>query len=66
MQELTSPIATQATPETTDVTDVTIAIGKIPQDAQVTLADTGWSAADKERMRTHGYDGIDMLEAWYS
>ena len=55
-------------PENQNATDLqtTVMIGKIPQDDQVTLADTGWSATDKERMRAYGYDGIDMLEACYS
>ena len=42
------------------------AIGKIPDDEQITVADTGWSEADKEHMRRAGYDDMDMIRAWYS
>ena len=42
------------------------AIGKIPEDGQVTVKDTGWSERDKERMQAYGFDGVDMVEAWYS
>lgn len=42
------------------------AIGKIPPGAQVTVKDTGWSERQKEEMRAHGFDGMDMVEAWYS
>ena len=42
------------------------AIGKIPADAQVTVKDTGWSERQKEEMRAHGFDDMDMVEAWYS
>ena len=42
------------------------AIGKIPADAQITVKDTGWSERQKEEMRAHGFDGMDMVRAWYS
>ena len=42
------------------------AIGKIPADAQVTVKDTGWSERQKEEMRTHGFDDMDMVREWYS
>ena len=43
-----------------------VSIGKIPEDGQVTVKDTGWSEHDKERMQAYGFDGVDMVEAWYS
>ena len=46
--------------------NVNVAIGKIEADTQVTLADTGWSEEDKDRMRQRGYDSLDMVRAWYS
>ncbi|MBO5489920.1 MAG: hypothetical protein J5960_00615 [Desulfovibrio sp.] len=42
------------------------AIGAIPPGGQVTLKDTCWSEQQKEEMRAHGFDGVDMIEAWYS
>ncbi len=42
------------------------AIGKIPADAQVTVKDTSWSERQKEEMRAHGFDDMDMVRAWYS
>lgn len=38
----------------------------MPEDAQVTVMDTGWSEEEKERMKTSGYDSLDMVRAWYS
>ena len=46
--------------------EIAVSIGKIPGDAQITVTDTGWSAEEKERMRSFGYDGLDMVRAWYS
>lgn len=46
--------------------NISISIGKLPEDAQVTTSDTGWSEEEKERMRQAGYDGVDMIRAWYS
>ena len=43
-----------------------VSIGEIPEDAQVTVTDTGWSEEEKERMRAFGYDGLDTVRAWYS
>ena len=31
---------------------------------QLTTADTGWTDEEKNTMRQHGYDGMDMLKAW--
>ena len=46
--------------------EIAVSIGEIPEDAQITVTDTGWSAEEKERMRSFGYDGLDMVRAWYS
>lgn len=32
---------------------------------QLTNADTGWTDAEREQMKLHGYDGMDMLRAWF-
>ena len=31
---------------------------------QLTIADTGWTENEREQMRIHGYDSMDMLRAW--
>ena len=31
---------------------------------QCTITDTGWTDEERNGMRQHGYDGIDMLRAW--
>ena len=49
-----------------ETNEVSVSIGKIPEDAQITVEDTGWSEEEKERMRSFGYDGLDMVKAWYS
>ena len=36
------------------------------EDVQITVRDTGWSEEEKERMKTFGYDSLDMVRAWYS
>ena len=46
--------------------DTFVTIGKIPEDEQITVTDTGWSEETKERMRQAGYDDMDMILAWYS
>lgn len=43
-----------------------VTIGKLPEDEQITVADTGWSEETRERMRQAGYDDMDMIRAWYS
>ena len=45
---------------------IPVSIGEIPEDAQITANDTGWSEEEKERMKNLGYDGLDMVRAWYS
>ncbi|WP_302580227.1 integrase arm-type DNA-binding domain-containing protein [uncultured Desulfovibrio sp.] len=42
-----------------------VAIGKIDEHAQITENDTGWSEAYREKLRAAGYDGMDILQAWY-
>lgn len=46
--------------------DTFVTIGKLPEDEQITVTDTGWSEETKERMRQAGYDDMDMIRAWYS
>ena len=46
--------------------DISVSIGKIEKNTQTTAKDTGWSEAEKERMGKYGYDGLDMVRAWYS
>ena len=31
---------------------------------QLTITDTDWTDEEKNTMRQHGYDSIDMLRAW--
>ena len=42
-----------------------VAIGKRDEHAQITEKDTGWSEAYREKLRAAGYDGMDILQAWY-
>lgn len=58
----TSSMATK-TPDSTEARKLSIAIGKLPEDAQVTIQDTGWSEEEKGRMRQAGYDSLDMVKA---
>ena len=30
----------------------------------LTIADTGWTDEERNAMRQHGYDSMDMLRAW--
>lgn len=61
----TSHVATK-TYDLVEVENISISIGEMPADAQVTIQDTGWSEEEKDRMRQAGYDGMDMVRAWYS
>ena len=36
------------------------------EEPQMSIANTGWSEEEMERMRAMGYDGIDIIRAWYS
>ena len=49
-----------------EISGISISIGKIEENTQVTTNDTGWTAEEKERMKKFGYDGLDMVRAWYS
>lgn len=49
----------------TEARATAVLIGELPEDRQVTTKDTGWSEEEKERMRQAGYDGVDMINAWY-
>ncbi len=46
--------------------DICVSIGKIEEESQITIRDTGWSEEEKEHMRQAGYDDMDMIRAWYS
>ncbi len=61
----TSPIATKVS-DSADARKTSVTIGMLLEDIQVTTIDTGWSEEEKERMRQAGYDGVDMVRAWYS
>ena len=32
--------------------------------SQLTTADTGWTDEERNAMREHGYDSMDMLRGW--
>lgn len=49
-----------------ETNEVGVSIGEIAGDAQITVKNTGWSEEEKERMEKFGYDGLDMVRAWYS
>ena len=36
------------------------------EETQMSIANTGWSEEEMERMRAMGYDGMDIIRAWYS
>ena len=61
----TSHVATK-TYDSAEARQNSITIGELPNDAQVTIQDTGWSEEEQERMRQAGYDGVDIVRAWYS
>ena len=47
--------------------EITVSIGEMEENfPQITVSDTGWSEEEKERMKTFGYDSLDMVRAWYS
>ena len=33
---------------------------------QLSIADTGWTEEERNTMRLHGYDSMDMLRTWLS
>ena len=49
-----------------ETNDISIAIGKIEENTQITTKDTGWSEEEKERMKILGYDNLDIVREWYS
>ena len=61
----TSHVATTVS-DSTGAREISITIGKLMEDTQVTSRDTGWNEEEKERMRQAGYDGVDMIQVWYS
>ncbi len=38
----------------------------VEEEPQMSIANTGWSEEEMERMRAMGYDGMDIIRAWYS
>ena len=52
--------------DSTEQHAMTVFIGRVDENAQTTVNDTGWTEEDKERMQQYGYDGLDMVRAWYS
>ncbi len=36
------------------------------EEAQSTITDTEWTESERDQMREHGYDDMDMLRAWLS
>lgn len=49
-----------------DTREINVSLGKIEEDTQITVKDTGWSEEEKESMKAFGYDSLDMVRAWYS
>ena len=52
--------------DSAETNELTVSIGEIPENAQITVKDTGWSEEEKEHMKQFGYDGLDMVMARYS
>jgi hypothetical protein len=52
--------------DSTEKADISVSIGKIEENSQITVANTGWSEEEKDRMRQLGYDGLDIIREWYS
>ena len=52
--------------DSAEASKISVSTGKIEENAQITVKDTGWSEEEKNRMKTFGYDGLDMVRAWYS
>ena len=36
------------------------------EETQITITDTEWTEAERDQMRQHGYDDMDMLRTWLS
>lgn len=52
--------------DSAEADEINVSIGKIEENAQISVKDTGWSEEEKERMRQYGYDSLDVARAWYS
>ena len=52
--------------DSAEANEINVSIGKVEENAQITVKDTGWSEEEKEHMKQFGYDGLDMVRAWYS
>ena len=52
--------------DSAEANEISVSIGKIEDHTQITVKDTGWSEEEKERMKQFGYDGLDIVRAWYS
>ena len=62
---MTDTIQSLKTPQPSEQ-NTFVTIGKVPEDEQIPVADTGWNEETRERMRQAGYDDMDMIRAWYS
>ena len=45
---------------------MTVSIGKVEENAQATVKNTGWTEEEKEQMKLFCYDSLDIVRAWYS
>ena len=45
---------------------MTVSIGKVEENAQTTVKNTGWTEEEKEQMKQFGYDSLDVVRAWYN
>ncbi|MEI3479614.1 MAG: hypothetical protein V8Q84_11610 [Bilophila sp.] len=61
---MTDTIQSLKTPQPSEQ-NTFVTIGKVTEDEQITVADTGWKET-REHMRQAGYDDMDMIRAWYS
>ena len=44
----------------------TTRIEKQTEERQLNITDTEWTETERDQMRQHGYDDMDMLRAWLS
>lgn len=42
----------------------TTRIEKQTEETQITITDTEWTESERDQMRQHGYDDMDILSAW--
>ena len=52
--------------DSAETNSLCVSIGKLEENSQVTVSDTGWSEEEKDRMEKAGYDRLDMVREWYS